>query len=218
MNAWTLTRRSLWFYRRTHLGVVLGTAVAAAVLIGALAVGDSLRASLRDMALARLGDVEAALSAPDRYFADALGADIAKDVHCEAAAVLSLVGSAENQAGTVRANQVAILGVDERFWRLGRDAAAPPLLKGDEGDQVVLNAALAERLGAKAGDIIFLRLPRPDMLPVETALSGAARRGLQLSLTVKAVAGDEQFGRYSLRSGAPPLNGMCTASVPVSTL
>ena len=46
MKSRTLIKRSLRYHWRSHLGVVLGAAVATAVLVGALAVGDSVRYSL----------------------------------------------------------------------------------------------------------------------------------------------------------------------------
>ena len=45
--------RSLTFHRRGNLAVLLGVAVGAAVITGALLVGDSLRGSLRDRELRR---------------------------------------------------------------------------------------------------------------------------------------------------------------------
>ena len=68
MTLWTLALRSLRFHARAHLGVLLGATVGAAVLIGALLVGDSVRGSLRDMALARLGKIESAMATGDRLF------------------------------------------------------------------------------------------------------------------------------------------------------
>ena len=58
MNASTLRRRSLRYYWRTNLAVVVGVAIAVAVLAGALMVGDSVRASLRDLVLQRLGQTD----------------------------------------------------------------------------------------------------------------------------------------------------------------
>src|SRR5437763_10416011 len=66
-NLMTLTRlilRNLFFHRRGNFAVLLGVAVGAAVLTGALLVGDSLRGSLRDRALGQLGGVDAALISP----------------------------------------------------------------------------------------------------------------------------------------------------------
>src|SRR5215831_15981470 len=67
MSLGRLLWRNLLFHWRGNAAVLLGVAVGAAVLTGALLVGDSLRASLRDRALARLGWVEQALTAP-RFF------------------------------------------------------------------------------------------------------------------------------------------------------
>jgi hypothetical protein len=45
ISNWTLARRSVAFYFRSHLGTILGAAIATAVLTGALLVGDSVRAA-----------------------------------------------------------------------------------------------------------------------------------------------------------------------------
>ena len=64
MNLRTFCWQSLWFHRRSHLGVVLGAAVATTVLVGALVVGDSVRWSLRRMALARESRARQRLRSP----------------------------------------------------------------------------------------------------------------------------------------------------------
>ena len=78
MTITTLILRSLRFHARTHLGAGLGAAVGSSVLIGALVVGDSVRGSLRDMALARLGPIQLALSSNDRFFRSELAAALAQ--------------------------------------------------------------------------------------------------------------------------------------------
>ena len=55
MTAARLVVAGLRHYWRTNLAVVLGVATAVAVLAGALLVGDSVRGSLRDLVLQRLG-------------------------------------------------------------------------------------------------------------------------------------------------------------------
>ena len=72
MNSAVLVLRGLRFYRRTHLGVIAGCAVSAAVLIGALFVGDSVHGTLERIALARLGRIHSALDSGGRYFRDGL--------------------------------------------------------------------------------------------------------------------------------------------------
>ena len=53
MHAATLRNRSLGYYWRTHAAVVLGVATAVAVLSGSLLVGESVKASLARLAVAR---------------------------------------------------------------------------------------------------------------------------------------------------------------------
>src|SRR6266571_8824143 len=72
MTFWTLTRRSLRFHARAHVGVVLGATIGSAALIGALVVGDSVRESLREKALQRLDNAYFALAPPDRVFSEGL--------------------------------------------------------------------------------------------------------------------------------------------------
>src|SRR6516164_3868144 len=73
MTFWLLVRRSLRFHARTHLGVVLGASIGSAALIGALIVGDSVRGSLVERALSRLGSIDYAISTGDRFFRQDLG-------------------------------------------------------------------------------------------------------------------------------------------------
>ena len=68
MTYWTLIRRGLRFHARSHLGTLLGVVIGSAILIGALAVGDSVRESLRAIALSRLGKTGFALASNDRFF------------------------------------------------------------------------------------------------------------------------------------------------------
>ena len=58
VDAWHFISASLRHYRRIHIAVALGVAVATAVLTGALLVGDSVRGSLRDLTLQRLGNID----------------------------------------------------------------------------------------------------------------------------------------------------------------
>jgi ABC-type lipoprotein release transport system permease subunit len=204
MTGWRLVRRGLAFHWRTHLGVLLGCAVAAAVLTGALVVGDSVRQSLLDIAAARLGRVQLAASTPERFFLDDLGARVAQRLQAPVAAVLELPGVAATSDGAARANRVRVLGVDDAFWSLkpGEGVTVAPDAAG-----VVVNQALATQLGVKVGDTVVLRINKPGTLPRDMPLASdedavAARR-----LTVRAIADDGHFGRFSLRAQqTPPMN------------
>src|SRR5438093_7993913 len=77
MTAWQLIRRGLAHHLRIHVAVALGVMAGTAVLTGALLVGDSVRGSLRDLALERLGRVDEALVAPYFFRTDLTG-EVAK--------------------------------------------------------------------------------------------------------------------------------------------
>src|SRR5436189_6482736 len=78
MNAWRFILASLRHYRRIHLAVAAGVAVATAVLTGALLVGDSVRGSLRDLTLQRLGRIDTVVVA-GQPFREALATELASD-------------------------------------------------------------------------------------------------------------------------------------------
>jgi ABC-type lipoprotein release transport system permease subunit len=256
MKPATFISRSLRFYWRTHVGVVLGTAVATAVLVGALVVGDSVAYSLRQISLRRLGGVDVAMAGADRFFrassnavaiaTEAPGAtsqaagtsaselalrrfgdpnDLASRMGADVAPVLLLDGSASLPDGSARANQVQVVGVDDRFWRLGPGSGSHSPF-GAGGDVAAINEPLARQLrlplppGVRTSDFvggaeIRLRVPVPTDLPRDAPLGSDRDAVAPMSLTVRAVLGDSQFGRFSLRANqAAPF----TVFVPLATL
>jgi putative ABC transport system permease protein len=70
-----LILRGLTYYWRTHLAVVFGVATAVAVLAGALLVGDSVRGSLRDLVVGRLGKTDYVVTSTG-FFREQLAADL----------------------------------------------------------------------------------------------------------------------------------------------
>lgn len=200
-----LVLRSLRFYAVSHLGTLLGVVVASGVLVGALAIGDSVRQSLRDMALARIGRASFALAGTDRFFRAALADDMRPGIsNGVAAAVLLLPGAAATPDESARANQVQVIGIDEHFSALAQD---PSGLAFPQPDAVLLNAPLAAQLRVKAGDAIVLRAQKPSLLSLEAPLSPQEDVSTGFRLTVAGIASDAQFGRFSLLAGQmPPLN------------
>lgn len=199
-----LVFRNLLFFWRTNLGVMLGAACATAVLVGAMTVGDSVRLSLHEQALARIGKVDAALIAGDRHFRTQLADRIAEDVKGTATApVLSLQGIAKNPTRDSRAGIVDVFGVDDRFFALSPgaspDAPAP--------SKAYVNRRLAEQLGVGLGDSILLRIEKPSLLPRDMLMSTIDDISFALPLEVGAILSDGEFGRFSLRaSQVPPFN------------
>jgi putative ABC transport system permease protein len=193
MNWLTLLRRSLRFHARPHVGVVLGAATATAILTGALVVGDSVKGSLRDQALRRLGPVTAALDAHDRFFTDQLGGPESQWTR-----VLRLPGLAVRQDGTARANRIEVLGIGPEFTRLAdRSEAGVPA-----PDAVWLNAALAQRLNARVGETVVLRIHKPGALSLDAVITPRDDTSVALRLEVTRILSGAELGDFSLQAGA----------------
>src|SRR4029453_11535649 len=106
--------RVVTYYWRSHLAVVLGVATAVAVLSGALLVGDSVRGSLRDLVLGRLGRTDRVVVASG-FFPEALAADLKNDAAARVGAAAPLImmqGLVSEQGSGRRASRVNVYGVD----------------------------------------------------------------------------------------------------------
>ncbi len=211
-----LVARNVRFYAPSHAGTLLGVAVASAVLVGALVVGDSVRESLRDMALNRIGFFSEAMPAQDHFFRAALADEMRPAISNHlASAVLQLPGTAATPDGSARANQVQVLGVDQSFFGAQRRRVGSETTGFSSTNSVLINEPLARQLHVKLGDTIVLRVQKPSLLSQEAPLSPKEDVAAGLRLTVGAILADDQFGRFSLQaSQAPPLN----AFVPLELL
>src|SRR3989454_4228837 len=199
MRARRLVLNSLAHYWRTNVAVVLGVATAVAVLAGALLVGDSVRGSLRDLVLQRLGRTDRAVLSSG-FFRDALAADLERDPDFTASfqAVAPLVvmqGLVTAQASGRRASRVAVYGVDDRFWRFHQVSG----VRGPEGREALLSRALAADIGASPGASIVVRVERPSAIPIESLHGRKDNLGRSLRLTVRSIVAPDDLGDFSLQ-------------------
>jgi len=204
MSLLRLVKRGLLFYWRTNLGVLLAAMAGTAVLTGALAVGDSVRHSLKMMVSSRLGRTQLALVTNDRFFRAKLADELANQLNTTVAPVVQLRGLIENSDGTRRANSVVVLGVDPLFFKIG--AVGNPLGEGGK-EGVVLNEPLAARLAVGVADEVTLRIAQPGLAPRDVPLTPDSDLSVAFRLKVRAVAAESEFGRFSLRANqVAPLN------------
>lgn len=198
MNSSTFVKRNLTHYWRTNLAVILGVATAVTVLAGALLVGDSVRASLRDLALARLGNTDFIITAQG-FFREQLADDLQSHDQfttnfngaCPIIALEAVVTRDENNA---RAGGVQFYGVDERFWKFhGADTQTP------EGNDVLVSQALAQELSAKPGDTLVLRIEKPSAIPAESLHGRKDDLGRTVRLTMREALPMASLGEFSLR-------------------
>lgn len=214
-----LLAHNLRYHWRGNLAAALGVMVGTAALTGALLVGDSLRGSLRALALRQLGWVEQALVG-GRLLREELAAELDPS---HVRPVLLLQGSANSVSESPQANdvrraggRVTIAGVLDGFW----DGAVPKDVafwnSGQEA--VVLSAALAGELAVKPGDIIAFHVQKAAQVPRESLLGrrDATEVVDELRLTVAEILPPDHFGsQFTLTPNpAPPRN----AFVPLHAL
>jgi len=208
-----ILRRSLAYYRRSHIALACGVAVTTAVLVGSLLVGDIVRNSLRRIAEQRLGEVDVAVLSLGRFFhedhASRLAGELGEDATI--APLLQLPATAATPDGSAMSRRVQLLGVAPAFWKMALQEPDVP------GDGVVLNRQLAERLGVAVGDEMRLRIAKPSWLPRDAPGSSDRKndRMIQYPASVAAVVDDDEMGRFSLAAEqAAPFN----AYVPLDRL
>jgi ABC-type lipoprotein release transport system permease subunit len=204
MTTGTLIRRGLTYYRRTNLAVVAGVATAVAVLAGAFLVGDSVRQSLRRLALDRIGNTQSVVTSAG-LFREQLAASFG-----DACPLLVLEGLAAHQSSGRRASDVAVYGVDDRFWKFhGRPSP------GLENREMALSAPLAKELGAKSGDTVLLRLEKPTDIPAESLFGRKDDAAPTYRFAVKQVLDARGLGEFSLK---PTQGAVRAVFVPLARL
>ena len=199
IRASDLVRGGLTYYWRTNLAVVAGIATAVAVLAGALLVGDSVRGSLRDFVVQRLGRTDHVVVASG-FFRETLSDQLTSTgafptTFSGAVPVIVVPGFVTDQDSGRRVGQVRVYGVDDRFWRFhGVDAVTGP----DDG--ALLSPALADALGTASGSAVLVRVQRPSDFPLESVHGQKDDLGRTLRLTVRAVVSTADLGQFSLEA------------------
>ena len=200
MTIGTLLRRSLTHFWRTNLAVIAGVGVAVSVLAGAFLVGASVRASLRDLALLRLGRVDHVVTS-GLFFREALVDELLAsgtlgDVATGAVPMIALEGFATHQESGSRAGGVQVYGVDERFWTFhGFEAAG----RVPEPGAVLVSGGLARELAVMADETLLVRVQKPSAVPVSSLHGRRDDLGRTMRLRIQAVLSPDDLGEFSFR-------------------
>jgi hypothetical protein len=193
---------SLRHYRGIHALVVGGIAVAVAVLAGALLVGASVRESLRDLALARLGKTGVVVSSA-HDFRDTLGDELKAAEIAAVAPLLAMQAAASHEDTGRSAGKVQVFGIDDRFLRFhGRPEGAP------QGRDIWISTGLATELGANVGDAVVVRIAKPTDIPLSHLQGRREDTSERLRLTVSRIVGRADLGEFSLVPAQGPALSM----------
>ena len=219
-------RRSLSYFWRIQLAVLLGAAVATAVLTGALLVGDSVRGSLRDLTLDRLGRIDYALVS-ERFFREELSTDLSHKLvqetqfHRETVPAILLNGTAVNAKTKARASRVQIQGIDDRFVGLWEDVTSQsvPSLDKQPGQlfpSVHINQSLQNELDIEVGEQVLLSFEGHSEIHREFLLGQRDSSEIlqTLRLTLTKILPDRGIGGFGLRPNqSHPLNAYVSLAV-----
>jgi putative ABC transport system permease protein len=200
MDSWRFILASLRHYRRIHVAVALGVAVATAVLTGALLVGDSMRGSLRDLTIERLGRIDSVIIA-GHPFRVALADEVASDAEfrknfaaAEPAMLLNGTLQSGSGASARRATGISIVGCGPQFWTLGEGGLPNPL----SADEVALTEPIARELAVAAGDSVLMRIPVAGGSPADSILGEKSDTSRSRTLKVMAVLPVEGIARFGI--------------------
>jgi putative ABC transport system permease protein len=200
MTIWRYVGRSLRHHGLHHLPVILGTAIAGAVLLSALYVGDSVGAGLTNLAEARTGGAGLRVLSHGAPMTDGLAGRLAASGVRGAAPVWHVEGMLSTRDGRLEVGDVHLYGVTDAFWQLAGGRPPPPEVHR-------MNAALAAQFGAKGQGLTNLVFRGR----AQSAMAGDTPMSIPESETPGASVWGTAYGGPAARIGPPnqaaePLN------------
>ena len=200
MSLLSLVRRSILHYWQINLAVIAGVAVAVAVLAGALLVGASVQASLRALALERLGAVDVVVTSAgfvDQSFADRLrSSEQATESFGDVVPMVAVEGFVTHQQSGRRASGIQVYGIDDRFWRF-HGAEPDDFAMSRRG--VLVSDGLARELDVTVDDTLLVRVEKPSAVPISSLHGRRDDGGRTLRLGIDRVLGPAEHGEFSFR-------------------
>ncbi|MES2923842.1 MAG: FtsX-like permease family protein [Verrucomicrobiota bacterium] len=195
MTSRSFILRGLRHYRSAYLGVLLGSALGAMVLLGALFAGDSVKSTLRQIAEQRTGRTTQVLAGGENFFRTSLSNDLPGT-----APVLQLRSQVDTPGGR-STGQVNLFGVTPAFWNFASGKSTPPAL---DDRSWAINRELARTLDLSPGDTLVIRLGKPGLASRDAPLSGEPEELITLRGTVAEIREDDAMGRFSLEATQLP--------------
>ncbi|MBN2444331.1 MAG: FtsX-like permease family protein [Spirochaetales bacterium] len=216
MNIATLIKRNIAYHWKTHLSLFLGAVLASAMLIGALIVGDSVRESLKQMTLKRLGKTLYGIEFKEGFVRAELAKELETIIQTPVVPLLRLPGIITLEGGALRLPGITVYGINDKFAALAHRADALGALEKGEG---FINRRLADKLGLKPGDSFQIRIQDQSLIPLAIPFSDNRGNTKSIKVRVKSILDSGLLGDFSLRiHQVPPFNLFLPAQDLYSTL
>lgn len=196
MSLYKLILKSAWFYRKLNLTIIAGIALSTAILVGALIIGDSVKYSLQQITVQRLGKTSQVITAGERLFGQKLANDLAEKCNVETAALLRANGFGVIDGGDLRINQLAVWGVDSTLWHFANDSESFFL----NGNEVAINENLASLAKLKVGDEFLLRLNKLNTFPANTPFVSEKEATVSFRVSVARILKPDELGNFNLEN------------------
>ena len=196
MSQFKFILKSAWFYRKLNLTIILGIALSTAILVGALIIGDSVRYSLQQITIQRLGKTSQVVTAGERLFGQHLAMDLATKTGVETTALLRTNGLGVVNGGEMRLNQLAVWGVDSVLGKFANHPEAFVL----HDNQVAINENMVSLTGLKVGDEFLLRLNKLNTFPANTPFVSEKEATLSFRVIVARVLKSDELGNLNLKN------------------
>ncbi|MDP2337568.1 MAG: ABC transporter permease [Bacteroidota bacterium] len=196
MPLYKLILKSVWYYRKLNLTIVLGIALSTAILVGALIIGDSVKYSLQQITVQRLGNTSQVITAGERLFRQQLATELAEKTGTETAALLRANGFGVINGGELRVNQLAVWGVDATMGNFTNYPESFQL----QNNEVAINENLASLSGLKAGDEFLLRVDKLNTFPANTPFVSEQESTISFRVTVARILKPDELGNFNLRN------------------
>jgi putative ABC transport system permease protein len=166
MTRLKLLLRTLLHFRLSNLAVIAGAAIASAILTGAMMVGDSVKLSLRDLALQRLGPIDYSMT-PGRFFNEDLATRVQShpkfnEHFSQAVPAIYLRGGATNDSTNSTASGIQIAAMGGNLLEVS-------------DSRCIVNQPLAALLRASGGNTLILNLPSTDDTPKDATFARRSR-------------------------------------------
>ncbi len=196
MSLSKLILKSAWFYRKLNLTIILGIALSTAILVGALIIGDSVKYSLQQITVQRLGKTSQVITAGERLFGQQLTIELATKTGVVTTALLRANGFGVIDGGELRINQLAVWGVDSTLGRFANGSESFIL----NGNDVAINENLAALSGLKVNDEFLLRLNKLNTFPANTPFVSETETTISFRVSVARILKSEELGNFNLQN------------------
>ena len=196
MYIFKLILKSAWFYRKLNLTIILGIALSTAILVGALIIGDSVKYSLQQITVQRLGKTSQVITAGERLFGQQLAAELAAKTGVETTAMLRANGFGVIDGGDIRINQLAVWGVDSTLQHFANVSESFIL----NGNEVAINENLASLAKLKVGDEFLLRLNKLNTFPANTPFVSEEETTVSFRVSVARILKSDELGNFNLQN------------------